>query len=206
MADDWTRIIVLDTETTGKTSPSKNQILTIDALHATKFTDENGVTQFKRDGDLFHGEVARQPWARIEQEALQVTGIDIDLWKGESEAEVLGKLVSWIVKNAGGGYKILCGYNVVFDKRFLHFMFERNPQFKWTNAFSYYQLDVMQLAMWAVEFGYIEKPANMRLETVARYLGVWKEGAHDSSVDVDMTLGVLNELNRRIANAKETTS
>lgn len=204
MPDDWNKIVVLDTETTGTSSPSRNQILTIDAVFAERMMAPDSSIYFQKTGIPFHAEVARQPWSLVEPEALRVTGIDIDLWKGQSESEVLGNLQSWVLKSSGGkGYQILCGYNVVFDKRFLHFMYERNKQFRWTSTFSYRVLDVMQLVTWALEFGYIKEPSDLKLETVAKHLGVWQEGAHEGSVDVEMTLNVLNEVNRRIFNANK---
>jgi len=204
MPDNFERIVVLDTETSG--TSNKCQILTIDALFAER---KDGI--YQPLGEPFHAEVARQPWARIEAEALQVTGIDIDLWKGEGEEEVLGKLITWVSQTAKSTYNMVCGYNVEFDINFLKRMIHRSIQFggdiktskrTWTRMFSYRELDVLQLALWSHVQGYLEAPANFRLETLAKALGVWREGAHDSSVDVLMTLDVLNELNRRVMNAK----
>lgn len=208
MPDNFDKIIVLDTETSG-TKPSRNQILTIDAIRATKHI-ENDLVQFIPEGEPFHAEVARQSWAVIEPDALRVTGIDIDLWKGEGEDEVIAKLLSWTNTTMESTYNLVCGYNVDFDINFLKRLFHRSIQFggadakkTWTRAFSYRSICVMQKALWAHLDGHMSEPPNFKLETVAKHLGVWEEGAHDSAVDVRMTLNVLNELNKLVHNASK---
>ena len=198
MPENWDTYVVLDTETSGASSPSRNQILTIDATIVRRIKHEDGHPDFVLNPNKFHAKIKKQDWALIEKEALEITGIVLDEnWLGEEEYQVLDNLVSWVKKETGGrGYKLLCGYNVIFDKRFLHFLFKRNPyDHKWTSAFSYRKCDVLELAQWAYILGFIELPENFKLETIAKHLGVWEKGAHDSAVDVTMTLEVMIRLN-----------
>jgi len=211
MAENWNTMVVLDVETSGKTSPSKNQILTISASVVNRkrvSENEDGgkpAYTFEIEPNNFETKIARQPWARIEKEALEITGITLDKsWRGIPEDQALQNLVNWIRSTTGDGYRLLCGYNVVFDKRFLHFLFERNKHVgRWTHGFSYRYLDVLQLAQWAHVLGFITEPPNFKLETMAMHLDVWEEGAHASDVDVLMTIKIMERLNQimRLNNA-----
>lgn len=77
-----------------------------------------------------------------------------------------------MVSRAGNAYDVaqFAGFNVTFDIDFTRAMFARNMQF-----FSGHPrgLDVLQLACWhAVKFARDERPAEMKLEAVAIWLGV----------------------------------
>lgn len=185
MPDNWKRGILLDTETSG-TDPKLHQVLTVDAIAIAR--EGHQFAGF----ETFHAQVEIQPWAQLDSMALSINKIDPRTWTGDSEATVVAKLIHWVRQVSGDGYQMVYGYNAGFDVDFLKAMFHRARQ-RWTDAFSYRTLDVMQLAMWARVQGRLALPdGNVRLGSVAGELGIDASGAHDSAADCKITLDVMN--------------
>lgn len=108
-----------------------------------------------------------------------------------------------MVSRAGNAYDVaqFAGFNVTFDIDFTRAMFARNMQF-----FSGHPrgLDVLQLACWhAVKFARDERPAEMKLEAVAIWLGVEVAGRklHSALDDARISLEVARKLYPQIFNA-----
>jgi len=189
MAESMKFLVVLDTETTGL-DPQVSQILTIDGT----------IVEIKSEGWIehetkFHGQIELMDWATVSEEAMETNGIDLGAWKGDREERVVHDLIQWVRNATGDGYRILSGWNVWFDRNFLETAFER-AGYAWTRAFSHKHLDGMQLVRWAAFSGAIPQLENDKLETVAKHLGVWQAGAHDSSIDVRMTVDCIQKLTR----------
>ncbi len=189
MAENMNCLVVLDTETTGL-DPQKAQILTIDGT-IVEIKSEEWIEHETR----FHGQIELMDWATVSEKAMETNGIELSNWKGDKEKRVVYDLVQWVRTTSGDGYRILSGWNVGFDRKFLEAAFMR-AGFDWTRAFSFKHLDGMQLVRWATFSGAIPQLENDKLETVAKHLGVWQAGAHDSSIDVRMTVDSIKKLTR----------
>lgn len=191
MADDFTSMVMLDTETTG-IDPERCQILTVDATYLKRVDGLNWAPL----GEPFHGQLAFMSWSRTEPGALETNKINPAFWKGDSEAEVMASLASWVKARHAGGYCLLTGYGVDFDRAFLEASFKR-ARIRWTDAFSYRHLDIKQLCIWAKLLGFLEtggQGKRMTLVNVAKELKCHKDGAHNSAVDVVMSVDVMNIL------------
>lgn len=214
-AESMNHLIVLDTETSGL-DPKKHQILTLDAAALQRDTTAKDSAGWRAVGNPFHIKIAFQSWAEVDESALAVDHIVRKIWKGEEhEPVVVTKLVDWVRKTTGGSYRMLAGYNVGFDRDFLWEMFQRvrlpgdTPNGKWTQAFSYRRMDVMQQALFSVWGGVVPKRVtgqpfgpkrvvpyvpSFKLADVAAALRLNTAGAHSSSADVRMATEVMLRL------------
>lgn len=99
-----------------------------------------------------------------------------------------------MVSKTGTPYQIgrLAGYNALtFDLPRLQRMFQ--GQFF---PFSYHVRDVLQFVLWAMD-GMATKPENLKLTTVAAWLGLPTDGAHDALADARMAVRVAAALTAR---------
>jgi len=184
---------MLDTET-GGLDLEKDQILTLDAVYLER---AKGTSVWGKMGAPFHAKVAVPAFMGANHpspEALKVNRINMLTWKGDTETKVVHNLVRWVKAVAGKNYIIMCGYNSdSFDRPRLEAMFER-ARVRWTEAFSYKSMDVQGLVLWAKVMGLLELPHRTRLVDVAKELDCYDDNAHDSAVDVAMTIEVMNRI------------
>lgn len=188
MADNWTQGVLFDCETSG-TDPQRHQILTLDATVIRR-----GLIAWEAVKEPFHGDLERQPGKLWDKGAVEVNRIDINTWTGETAHTLVDRLVRWVRNAAGDGYQLVFGYNVGFDVDFLKALFT-DAGARWTDAFSYRRMDVLQLVQWSRLTGRLQVPANsLRLVDVAGALGIATDDAHNSAADVKITLDLMNRL------------
>lgn len=94
-------------------------------------------------------------------------------------------------KRTGQPYQVgrLAGYNALtFDWPRLQRLYDRE-----FCPFSYHVRDVLQLVLWAVDRR-DTKPENLKLTTVAAWLGIPTDGAHDALADARIAVAVARVL------------
>lgn len=186
------RIVYIDTET-GGTNPDRHPL-----IQWAGVAIEDG-----KELEAF--EVKLQfPLSACEVEALQLNSYDRDTWEKEavSPKVAVERINDFLVRHAtveqtskrtGKPYSVarVAGYNVRFDQDFTRAAFgtrflPAHPQ----------ALDVMQLAAWAF-LDAPHRPANLKLQTVAVFLGLTSEGAHDALADARLAWRVVETMKAR---------
>lgn len=131
---------------------------------------------------------------RADPEALEVINFSKKRWRHAlKQSKGIAQFCDWIanhkscdmVSKKGNDYRTaaLVGYRIDrFDLPFLAHHFEKHDL--WFPA-DFRCYDVMQLVLWCMP-----GRSDYTLSAVAEELGVWREGAHDALVDVQMTIDV----------------
>ena len=151
--------------------------------------------------------------AAADPEALELGSYDAAVWARDAMPERLAADVisgffrrhatlEKISARTKRGYNVaeLCAYNGArFDGEFLASWFKRLEMF--CPGACYEILDPFQLARWVVRFSPDPPPRDLRLASVAEWLGVESDpmAAHDALVDVRTTVEVARRLHARIA-------
>lgn len=183
------KYIVLDTETTG-TNPSVHAIVQI-------------AWRIFVDGEQKdEASIIMRPWpgAVISEQAMEINGVDIndpaavDHMKGYSLFKE--QLDQWVDKYNRRDKFHVFAYNARFDIEFVRSWFMRCGDKYMGSYFFFPPIDVMNsVAMWAFSTGKRSELKNMKLETVASFLGIEaKEGYHDAMFDVNITIEIMKRL------------
>lgn len=138
---------------------------------------------------------------KAEPEALGLNSFDADTWAAEAvrSSEAVAKIGKFLREHARvdvpkkppkiGTWRAcqLAGYNAAtFDRPFLGELFRRHDAFC---VGTLAVLDVYQLVQWWATTT-DDRPENLRLETVAPFLGIEHGEAHDALGDVRATIAV----------------
>lgn len=140
--------------------------------------------------------------ASAQQEALELNSYSEEEWERDAvtEAEAMKMIAAFFKRHdslaktskKGRPYKIarLCGHNASrFDGEFLAAWFKRADMFCPAGCFE--ALDTVQLARWILFIRNSPvQPENVKLETLAKYLGIEAPNAHDAMGDVKVTVEV----------------
>nr|BDD44994.1 hypothetical protein 13 [Spirochaetaceae bacterium] len=183
------KVIYLDVETTGR-DPDSHSVIQVAWINEV-------------DGEVVHERsLLVRPFdgAAIDQAAMEVHGITLSqlLESGVSQADAVRHMTTaWaevINKFDRRDKAALCAYNLRFDFDFLRAMFERTGD-KYLGSWIQFGrwLDPLYLAAFAQHIGAMPVTENLRLETVARELGVFDGAAHDALDDIRMTRAVVRE-------------
>lgn len=144
--------------------------------------------------------------SQADPEALRLNSYEREEWQKCAIAPAMarGKLCAFLKKHAtvqmvsqrtGNPYMVaqLAGHNAAaFDGPMLQAWFKAANEFF---PASYRILDTLQLAMWTFH-GIADGPKDFKLTTVAEYLGIAVENAHDALADVRMSHRIAQELQR----------
>lgn len=153
--------------------------------------------------------LAKEGESRFEdqQKALKINHYDPEIWKAEAQPrdKVIALFTAWareyqslqMTSKAGKPYTVgkLIGHNIVaFDLGKIRRMF--GPGFF---PFSYQTPDTLQLAMWFFDLQpSLERPANLKLTTLAEYFAIATDGAHDALTDVRLSAAVALAIRNRL--------
>lgn len=176
------KILWLDTETTG-IFPWKNGIIQIAGMIEI---DGVVVDAFNYNCDIFPGDI-------VEKKALEVNGITMEEIAGFPKPNVIynmliDKLDKYVKKFNKADKFILAGYNVGFDKDFMHQWFKKNKN---NFFFSYIHggcLDVISFAAHYCLTNRIMLP-DFKLGTVAGHFNI-DANFHDAMDDISATRDV----------------
>ena len=145
--------------------------------------------------------------ARADKEALEITGYSPEKWAHALiPKNACIRFGDWLKKHAsiekiaksGKPYRVAqgCGYNAAsFDFPRLQTFFQNHGQFL---PMDYGVLDVLHLARWFFRLSDGPKPDNLKLGTLAGFLGVPLDNAHDALADVHATANVAAVLISRL--------
>ena len=154
--------------------------------------------EVKEDFDL---KVQPNPAAKIEEEALQVGNVELEVIQAyppmkevyKAFVAMLGKYVDKYDKK---DKFFLCGYNnASFDNQFLRAWFVQNGDEYFGSWFWSNSLDVMVLASDALKHHRTEME-NFKLMTVAKYIGIEIDESklHDAVYDIYLTRSIYNHI------------
>lgn len=193
------KVIYMDVETSG-TDPDRHAVVQIAWI-----TEIAGVVQSEKS-------LLVRPFdgAEIDTAAMEVHGITMSqlLESGVSQTEAVRQITAdWstvIDKYDRRDKAALCAYNLRFDFEFLKAMFERTGD-KYLGSWIQFGrwLDPLYLAAFAQHIGVMPVTENLRLETVARELGVFSGEAHDALDDIRMTRAVTTAITNELLRADE---
>lgn len=143
--------------------------------------------------------------------ALEINSFDADVWESEGvmQAGACADFSSFLKSHAtldmtsktGKPYRVaeLCAYNgVSFDKPHLWKLYSRQRE-SWVPAHPQVY-DPLQLAKWTF-YGRSDAPANFKMATVAKHLGLLEEDeeqSHDALDDVRLLVKITDRLTRMI--------
>lgn len=176
-----TKKIWLDLETSGLDS-TKHQILT-GCFLITEGKDIIATHEFK---------VKQQPWAIIDEKAMQINGINLEEHNKVADAEfiILDGIIDFLIKNEMYNIKsVLHGHNVNFDVGFLNAMIKR---YNAKLYFHYHIMDTMMIARFLSETGFFSA-SSYRLEDLCRDLNIITE-FHNSTNDIKATFKLYLDL------------
>lgn len=145
---------------------------------------------------------------KADPEALKLNSYDATLWDaaGISEAGAITALSEFLKRHStlemtsqrtGRPYMVaqLAGHNAAsFDGPMLRSAYVRNSAFF---PASFLVLDTLQLAMWFCRIRG-QKPANMKLSTLAKHFGFDCGEAHDALADAKMAFCVANHIHEQL--------
>lgn len=134
--------------------------------------------------DMNHYDPAR--WSREAKPQLQVVRAFGKFLKKHASVQMISK-------RTGNPYNVarLAGHNVLtFDGPRIRRAFEQHGEFFAAHPI---MLDTLQLCGWSALIRQ-EKPENLKLTTMAKFLGIETEGAHDALVDVRLNVQVAKAL------------
>lgn len=142
------------------------------------------------------------PGVKVEQDALDVSGLTVDqvaarkMTSKQAYSELNRKLCSYVNKYDKQDKFVFCAYNANFDAQFIYEWFARhgNPYFfGLCHGGAYF--DPLNLALLA-EIKAKKKLfiPNRKLQTVADYLGIKLDNAHDALADIRATREVGTKL------------
>lgn len=158
------------------------------------------------DGEIkeeFNFKVAPNPSAKIEQEALNVGGVTLELIQSYAPMkQVYGELITLLSKYVDKFDKkdkfFLCGYNnASFDNQFLRAFFVQNNDNYFGSWFWSSSIDVMVLATQHL----MDARPNMvdfKLKTVAKQCGIEIDESklHDASYDIMLTRLIYKQITK----------
>jgi len=132
----------------------------------------------------------------VDPMALKINGIDLAKHSEivQDNGDIRRAFVSWIdalYEINGNRPLTIVGWNIKFDLAFILEQFVEADW--WNNRISYYSLDAMSVAQFLI----IQKriPAgSLRLVKVAERFGFDVKGAHDCTVDVQLTYDVFKKM------------
>jgi DNA polymerase-3 subunit epsilon len=185
------KIFWFDVETTGL-DEVKQDIITLAFI-----VDING--QVKAKGHL---KIQPTDWDAIQDSALEVNKITREQLKTfqlpavavKKLNTVFGKFVDKFDKKD----KIIpAGYNVDFDLKFLREFYSKQNDKYLYSWLDYHKVDPMQFVLGLRVAGHLRDLENVKLETVAKYLGIEIQ-AHDALSDITVTREVYYKLLSRI--------
>lgn len=180
------KTVWIDLETTGLDAKSA-RIIEFAALY-----EDRG--EIIEERHIYCKPFDKQPedFARIEEltgiswAELEVNGVsDEELYRA-----VVAFMDSIVNKYDRGDKAIFAGYNATFDERFVRELFNRNGNQYYGSYFYSGRLDVMSSVVEAVWEGRLDRPANLKLATVAVALEFGEFQAHSALEDIRMTRAI----------------
>lgn len=180
------KIAIIDTETTG-TNHWQHSIHQLSGMIII-------------DGEIketFDFKVAPHPKAKIDPEALKVSGVTEEQIRAYPDqatvyAQIIEILSKYVDKYDKTDKFFFAGYNALFDNSFVRAFFKQCGDEYFGSWFWSGTLDVMVLALYILS-GVRHKMTNFKLATVAEYLGidVEEEKLHDATYDIYLTYQIL---------------
>lgn len=176
-----TPVLIADVET-GGINALENPPLTLSAVRTS-------------DGATFNVKIKPIDGLTIQEEALKVTGIDVEdlRMNGISEEEAAREFF----KFAGGGDHVFAGCNFPFDIKFINELYKRNGM---PSPVSHRCVDLQTVAFLAHEKGLINLPSSksgvllLNLDVISSAFGVSRATElHDSLEDVLLTQKCIEE-------------
>lgn len=181
-----TKILWLDTETTGKYD-YVNDVIQIGAIVEIggKVIDQANIRMQPTD------------WTKIQQEALDVNGLTIDILKTYQTSYMgLAEFTAFMSKHVDQYNKqdkfIMAGYNTPFDHGFIRQLFKKNGHRFFGSFFEYKMIDVYQLVI-LMALHYNWEVPNHKLSTMADFFNI-PINAHDAMSDITATRDLFHHL------------
>ena len=187
------RLVVFDLETTGLDT-ERDAVIQIGAV---------AIDQCLREVSNFEVKV-RFDHQAASPLALQVNSFKEGTWEREavSEREAACRFAAFLKENAtlrrqtknGKPFFVaeIAAYNASFDGPFLHAWYERMGEFL---PASFLAVCIMQRVQWFfLESPERERPVDLKLQTVAKFLGVKLSNAHDALSDSRASANVYREI------------
>ena len=175
-------LVVIDTETTGKTAGT-HEMIQLSALVAD-------VVNWKTVSS-FSSLIQPRRWSLIDKEAMKVNQISIeDLKKAPFSETVRGQFLEWWSDLGLESVIYPAGWNYSFDRDFLKVMF---GEAEYNSLFYYKAVEADTLAWAAQQKGIIPKAVHLSLAAVTEALDI-PHLPHDAEGDTHATWRVIKQL------------